>query len=149
RASASPAASDLLGALPFKGNSSTGVERTYAKILAQIIDATNAGEDGALLLQSIVAGTLATRATLGQGLQIGAPTGGDKGAGTINVAPGLYINNVARPFTKSFTSPEQTITSAGALTIAHGLGVQPTLVAAKLVCTSADNGYAEDDEIVI
>jgi hypothetical protein len=29
------------------------------------------------------------------GLQIGAPTGGDKGAGTINVSGGFYINGVA------------------------------------------------------
>ena len=29
------------------------------------------------------------------GMQLGAPTGGDKGAGTINVASGLYVNGVA------------------------------------------------------
>ena len=31
------------------------------------------------------------------GVQIGAPTGGDKGAGTLNVASALYVNNVAVP----------------------------------------------------
>lgn len=34
------------------------------------------------------------RVTVGPGVQVGAPTGGDKGAGTIN-ATGLFINNVA------------------------------------------------------
>jgi hypothetical protein len=34
------------------------------------------------------------RVTVGPGVQVGSPTGGDKGAGTIN-ATGLYINNVA------------------------------------------------------
>lgn len=29
------------------------------------------------------------------GVQVGSPTGGDKGAGTINVSSGLFINNVA------------------------------------------------------
>jgi hypothetical protein len=32
--------------------------------------------------------------TFGPGLRIGAPTGGDKGAGTINAAGGVYDNNV-------------------------------------------------------
>jgi Pectate lyase superfamily protein len=41
-----------------------------------------------------------TFAILGPGLQIGAPTGGDKGAGTINVATGIYLNNTA------YTNPD-------------------------------------------
>jgi hypothetical protein len=35
------------------------------------------------------------RMTLGGGLQIGSPTGGDKGAGTLNAAGTIYQNNVA------------------------------------------------------
>jgi hypothetical protein len=35
------------------------------------------------------------RVTVGPGVQVGAPTGGDKGAGTINSASGYYINGVA------------------------------------------------------
>ena len=48
RDSASPAGADYLGQLKFKGESSTGVERVYAKITAKIDDPTNGSEDGAL-----------------------------------------------------------------------------------------------------
>jgi|SRR5271166_3803755 len=39
----------------------------------------------------IAANTTAV-ALFGPGMQVGVPTGGDKGAGTINVASGLYVN---------------------------------------------------------
>src|SRR5690606_28048728 len=45
-------------------------------------------------------GNGAVRATLFSGLQIGSPTGGDKGAGTINVATNIYKNNTA------YTNPD-------------------------------------------
>jgi hypothetical protein len=35
------------------------------------------------------------RLTIQSGLQVGAPTGGDKGAGTINAAASIYVNNSA------------------------------------------------------
>lgn len=44
--------------------------------------------------------TGATALTIGSGLQIGAPTGGDKGAGTLNVATGIYLNGTA------YTNPD-------------------------------------------
>ncbi len=43
-----------------------------------------------MLLKTIVAGALTTIMTLQSGVQIGAPTGGDKGAGTLN-ASGIYV----------------------------------------------------------
>jgi hypothetical protein len=43
------------------------------------------------------------------GLTLGAPTGGDKGAGTINVAGNLYINGVAVPTSTSFANPTASI----------------------------------------
>ena len=49
-------------------------------------------------------------------------------------------------FSESFTSAEQTITSGGQLTIAHGLGVVPSLVQARLICNTAELGYAVNDE---
>lgn len=45
-----------------------------------------------MYLQTGTAAT--TRVQIGPGVQIGAPTGGDKGAGTINVASGLYLNGI-------------------------------------------------------
>lgn len=40
------------------------------------------------------------RMTLNAGLQMGSPTGGDKGGGTINVATGIYLNGTA------YTNPD-------------------------------------------
>lgn len=47
-----------------------------------------------------------------------------------------------------FTSAEQTITSAGTLTIAHGLGVVPFHVSYLLKCTTAEFGYSIGDLVV-
>lgn len=52
------------------------------------------------------------------------------------------------PFKKAvFTSSAQTITAAGALTIAHGLAVRPPLVLARLVCQTGELGYTAADEV--
>lgn len=47
---------------------------------------------------------------------------------------------------KSYESPEQTITAAGALTLAHGLGTTPKIIQAYLVCKTAEKGYSMGDE---
>lgn len=84
RDSASPAANDLIGSLQLNGRSSTAVKRTYAKVSAKILDATNASEDAQLDWSSIVAGTLGVRFSVGQGIFGVGASGGDKGANTIN-----------------------------------------------------------------
>jgi hypothetical protein len=86
RASASPAAADLLGALAFQGRSATGVARGYARVLADILDATNASEDGRLLFQTAVAGTLATRLTLRDRLLLAVALETAKGAAVASAA---------------------------------------------------------------
>jgi len=50
-----------------------------------------------------------------------------------------------------FTSTEQTITSAGSLTIAHGLGVIPDLVKIRLIVDNVAGalGYADDDIVIM
>lgn len=53
------------------------------------------------------------------------------------------------PFRASFTSAEQTITSAGTLSIAHGLGSSPALIQVKLICKIAELGYSIGDEVVV
>jgi hypothetical protein len=52
-------------------------------------------------------------------------------------------------YVAGFTSTAQTITSGGLLTVAHGLGERPGSVQLWIKCTTADNGYAIDDEIQI
>jgi len=54
----------------------------------------------------------------------------------------------ALPFKKSFTSTDQTITPAGLVTLAHGLGAVPTLLQFFIKCTSADGGFAVNDLVV-
>lgn len=49
------------------------------------------------------------------------------------------------PITLSYSSGNQTITSAGLLTLAHGLGTTPRIVIVWLVCTTADVGYSAGD----
>jgi hypothetical protein len=64
----------------------------------------------------------------------------------------LSITDLSRAvFTESYTSSEQTITSAGLLTLAHGLSTPPTLVQVHLKCTDAggDDNFAQNDIVVI
>ena len=57
RDSASPAAADYIGQLKFKGESSTGSDRTYAKITAKIGDPTDLAEDGIIEFSTRAAGS--------------------------------------------------------------------------------------------
>jgi len=52
-------------------------------------------------------------------------------------------------FSKTFTSADQTISSAGALTIAHGLGAVPFGAMYYLVCQSGELGYSTNDVVHI
>jgi len=49
----------------------------------------------------------------------------------------------------AYVSTDQTITSGGLLTLAHGLGVQPKMVMIELVCVTAENGFAISDVIMV
>lgn len=93
RSSASPAASDEIGVIRFNGRDSGAGIQQYAELLGVIVDPTAGSEDGYLSIKTSVAGTSAERARIAQGLVVGNPTGGDKGANTIN-ATGVYKNNV-------------------------------------------------------
>lgn len=65
RNSASPAASDLLGDVVFRGKDSAANVTTYAKIGSRIEDATDASEDASIFFQTMAGGTLADRLVLG------------------------------------------------------------------------------------
>ena len=94
RDSASPAVSDVLGRLRWDGRSSTAVQRTFADQTVTILDPVNATEDAAWTLKAMINGTLTGIITAGPGVQIGSPTGGDKGSGTLN-ATTLYQAGVS------------------------------------------------------
>lgn len=54
---------------------------------------------------------------------------------------GSIINSSGGVFTHSFNSSAQTITSAGTLTLAHGLGSIPKFVTTFLTCTTNDSNF--------
>jgi hypothetical protein len=54
---------------------------------------------------------------------------------------------VTLPFTKEYTSGEQTITAGSPVTLAHGLGVAPKLITAEIVCKTAELGYSVGDVV--
>jgi hypothetical protein len=58
RSSASPAASDLIGALQFLGKDSGGTNTTYGSIQAAIVDPVDGTEDGQVSFNLLIAGAL-------------------------------------------------------------------------------------------
>ena len=64
RNSASPAASDNLGNIEFRGNDSAGNTHGYASVVGGIVTTTNGSEDGFLDLMSSASGTLASKIRL-------------------------------------------------------------------------------------
>lgn len=81
-----------VGQMVFRGRDSAGNIVTYATIIARCVTATDGSEDGSLRFSTIRAGTAATRFLMELGLYANGVTGGDKGAGTINV-DALYEAN--------------------------------------------------------
>lgn len=122
RNSATPAINDFLSEIKFLGNSSTGVERTYADIFAFIKDQTNASEDAWLLFGTIVAGSLGSRMTIGAGVFTPNASGGDKGIDTVNATTlyeaGALIPDI--PYLATTTLGSNTKTAARVATTTTG-----------------------------
>lgn len=97
RNSASPATNDVIGQTFFRGRNSVGSTIDYVNFETVITDATNGSEDAKLNINGYVGGANTLLATIGAGMQLGSPTGGDKGTGTVNAASTIYQNNVAVP----------------------------------------------------
>ena len=52
-------------------------------------------------------------------------------------------------FSKEFTSADQTISAAGLLTLAHGMGASPSVVMYYLICQTGELGYSAGDVVHI
>lgn len=80
----------------------------------------------------------------------GTPTAPTAAAGTntTQLATTAFVqsNSALR---QAFTSSQQSITAAGSLTLAHGLGTRPLLVFTTVVCQTAEYGYSTGDELVV
>lgn len=62
---------------------------------------------------------------------------------------GAAVVAATTPITKSYSSGNQTITSGGLLTLAHGMGAVPRIVIVWLVCTTAELGYSINDRTLV
>lgn len=94
RTSTSPAASDALGGVRFRGMDSGGNETLYTQFRSRIIDPTDGSEDGALEFVVAVGGVNTQGASLANGFVVGAATGSYQGTGTVN-ATDYYRNGTA------------------------------------------------------
>ena len=112
RNSASPAAADIIGRKLFTGKDSAGNTETYVRLQGIIDDPTSTSEDGRFSTATVIAGTLADRWHVGAGAYTEGVTGGDKGAGSLNVGS-FYIGNseITAPATQA---DQETATSTTA-----------------------------------
>ncbi len=90
RLSASPAVSDLLAHIPFKGNTDAPSAIEYAGILVKILDPIAANATGELNLRAATPGGVSIVAKFSEGVQVGSPFGAYKGLGTGNFQYGVY-----------------------------------------------------------
>jgi hypothetical protein len=79
-----------IGQINFIGRDDQGNAQTYAFIDVRIPDPADASEDGELRIVTVAAGAQAARITARAGVQIGSPTGGDQGAGTLNMDNAIF-----------------------------------------------------------
>lgn len=114
RDSASPAASDLIGAIIFNGRDSVATKTTYAQISAQINDPVDGTEDGTLSAQRVVAGALTT---IWQSTATGMSV-----TGVLAVTGNLTVGGTITPSTPGFT--QQFLLSGTAATYTTPAGVR-------------------------
>lgn len=93
RTSASPANNDIGGTFIWQFRNASNAQFNGAAIDAVMTDTTAGSEDVAIRITTSANGANNNACiTLGGGVQVGSPTGGDKGAGTLN-ATAVYDDN--------------------------------------------------------
>ena len=79
-----------------------------------------------------------------------AATSSEIKTGTVNnkyPAPDQLLAAIG--FTARYNSGNQTVSSAGALSLAHGLGREPIILNLWLKCLSSEAGYTTDDKVLL
>lgn len=61
--------------------------------------------------------------------------------------PGSHV--IPATLTRIFESAAQAITSAGLLTLAHGLGLKPKVIRCYVECLTAEHGHSIGDEVEV
>ena len=139
RDSASPAASDELGAIYFEGRDSGDNDATYANIRGVIDDPTDTSEDGKIRVRTITAGSFGTRVEIGPGLVVGSPTGGDQGNASVNAS--AYYDDGLR--LRPWIYLSQTATTSGTTVVLSNDGIGDDVTEVEImfsgVSTSANS----------
>lgn len=102
------------------------------------------------IVNTVASTTAAAALNIPHGTAPTSPVNGD--SWTTTSGDFARINGVTRrrdTFGLEFVSSDQTITSAGALTLAHSLGVTPSLVQCYLICQTGELGYTAGDIVLI
>jgi hypothetical protein len=166
RLSPNPVDGDDLGEVRFYGKNASAAEFAASTIRAKVLSRGNGSEDAALIMSVVDGGSFRDVITVGPGVQIGSPTGGDKGAGTLNIDGAIYVDGVAVGSgtgdllaannlsdvvnaTTSFTNIKQTgvIGTTGALALISdadvitGSNTTKAITAANLTARLASPGY--------
>lgn len=112
--------------------------------------AGNAVTTDKVALDTLTAADLAPDSVGASEIASGA-VGADELATTLNLSSKTITLPAANTpaFTLAYTSTNQTVTAAGALTLAHSLGGMPSLVQVRLKCLTAELGYSIGDEVII
>jgi len=140
RNSASPAASDNLGNVEFRGNDSAGNTHGYASVVGGIVSTTNGSEDGFLDLMSSSSGTLASKIRL-SGANIGVNH-------TAPVFPLHLLNTIASTQLMIESSADDP-SSAADITLFHrrgasGAGQDDDVLSTVFIRGKNDNGTPQE-----
>lgn len=140
RNSASPAASDAIGNIVFRGKSSTGVDRDYAGIFTNIVSPTNTAETGQMTFNTMNAGTSAER------MRIRAPGGvaiGYAGVDSATLALGKNLNGATVVYGIYNTGEVQSVVTNGA----NMFTTAPTVAATTFTLSNLRHFYATQGTI--
>lgn len=123
------------------------IDDSAASFAPKKVTLTNLFANAAVPFLTPASVTGAAGMNLPHGTAPSSPTNGDVWTTTAGLF--IRINGVTigplvastSPFSKLFTSTPQTITGGGALSLPHGLGVQPKFFSAYLVNVNTEGGY--------
>lgn len=130
------------------------VNATTLQIAGTSITATAAEINFVAGVTSAIQTQLNAKAALASPALTGTPTAPTAAVGTntTQVATTAFVNaEIANDVDvrSGYVSSDQTITSAGLLTLAHSLGQAPKIINLYLVCATAEAGWAIGDVILV